>query len=85
MNSMFSSFDALCAEFLGQAVGSSFFASAAAARSAPRSAPSDERAAEGARKSREAKPPQAASGRRSVPRFAPELDGLNSFETLVSW
>lgn len=84
MNSLFSSFDALCAEFLGQAVGSNFAPVACPGR---RSAPSDEHAPDSATKSRGAKPPpprREESGRRSGPRFAPELDGLNIFETLVS-
>ncbi|PSS11262.1 Apical endosomal glycoprotein [Actinidia chinensis var. chinensis] len=83
MNSIFSSFDAVCAEFLGQSIKASL----------PGRLQSNQL-------SRELKdtvnnsspPPPASSYTRSRPqqqkaaaRFAPELDGLFCFETLVSY
>ncbi|XP_021646531.1 uncharacterized protein LOC110639764 [Hevea brasiliensis] len=76
MNSIFSSFDALCAEFLGQTIRSSF-ASASADNLIKKPQQSSSLPSTADRKQEQ--PPSQA------PRFAPELDGLNFFETLVKY
>ncbi|GMI76546.1 hypothetical protein like AT1G32928 [Hibiscus trionum] len=76
MNSIFSSFDALCAEFLGQAV-KPFFASA-----------THKDGVSGGVVPEDMKKKQQGSVEKKqqrAPRFAPELDGLHCFETLVSY
>ncbi|KAK4744891.1 hypothetical protein SAY87_011203 [Trapa incisa] len=85
MNSMFSSFDALCAEFLGQTVKASF-PSVRPTRSSTGGRSSDElqgrRAGgieDGAGETKKSIHQQQKMG----PRFAPELDGIFCFETLV--
>jgi hypothetical protein len=88
MNSLFSSFDFLFAEFLGQTVKASFFPSA------PKAGRSDSIAtATGGFKSQHDGVPNPKKATENVnkkqqpkktPRFAPELDGLNCFETIVS-
>jgi len=88
MNSLFSSFDFLFAEFLGQSVKASFFPSA------PKAGRRDSTAtATGGVKSQHDGVPNPKKATESVykkqqpkktPRFAPELDGLNCFETIVS-
>ncbi|XWS50187.1 hypothetical protein CRYUN_Cryun12cG0067500 [Craigia yunnanensis] len=83
MNSIFSSFDALSAEFLGQAVrpffasttnkdGNSFFSSRGVTNKVTETMKKEQ---EGNVEKKQQRPP----------RFAPELDGLNCFETLVSY
>ncbi|KDP25224.1 hypothetical protein JCGZ_20380 [Jatropha curcas] len=76
MNSIFSSFDALCAELLGQTIKSSF-ASATSYRLLRNP------------EQRTSSPPQETNQRHQQPlrppRFAPELDGLNCFETLINY
>ncbi|XVE58179.1 hypothetical protein DITRI_Ditri04bG0149600 [Diplodiscus trichospermus] len=84
MNSIFSSFDALCAEFLGQAVrfsvaptpnkdGNSFLLSSRGLTN---------KTTENIKKKQEG---NVEKKLQRAPRFAPELDGLNCFETLVSY
>ncbi|KAK4752251.1 hypothetical protein SAY87_021049 [Trapa incisa] len=83
---MFSSFDALCAEFLGQAMRVSF-PSVRPARESTGGRSSDELQVRkaggmdsGAGETRNSNQQQ----QKTAPRFAPELDGLFCFETLVS-
>ncbi|PIA56170.1 hypothetical protein AQUCO_00700490v1 [Aquilegia coerulea] len=89
MNSIFSSFDVLCGEFfLHQKVG--FFQSSSSSSSTATSinkvvdvkntqSSQNERSSEG--NSQASKPSQQKQ--RRGPRFAPELDGLNCFETII--
>ncbi|KAK8512009.1 hypothetical protein V6N13_073844 [Hibiscus sabdariffa] len=82
MNSIFSSFDALCAEFLGKAVRP-FFASAT-----HKDAISSSVSGSVGLVSQDMKKNQQGNvekKQRPAPRFAPELDGLHCFETLVSY
>ncbi|KAB2608958.1 hypothetical protein D8674_012126 [Pyrus ussuriensis x Pyrus communis] len=82
MNSMFSSFDALCAEFLGQRVKSSFPTQQLKSTAA---VPSNNTISTAKQEGNmESLPEAKKQSRRSPPRFAVELDGLNCFETLVS-
>ncbi|KAB1205204.1 hypothetical protein CJ030_MR7G021968 [Morella rubra] len=81
MMSMFSSFDALCAESYGQKVSLSM-----GPTKEPKPKPK-ERAPEGY-----STPPKHCSGQRQpqekqqrMPRFAPELDGVHCFETIVPY
>ncbi|KAG5255314.1 Avr9/Cf-9 rapidly elicited protein [Salix suchowensis] len=62
MNSMFSSFDAFCAELLGQKLRSSFPIA-----------------------TNDCNTKRVSTVEKKVPRFAPELDGLNCFETIVNY
>ncbi|XAR70113.1 hypothetical protein NMG60_11026871 [Bertholletia excelsa] len=85
MNSIFSSFDAACAEFLGQTVKVSFTSSL-------RREPKETQITSNLSGKEGNSPPAVAActSRRSQqekasPRFAPELDGLNCFETLISF
>ncbi|KAE8663297.1 Detected protein of unknown function [Hibiscus syriacus] len=78
MNSIFSSFDALCAEFLGQAFRP-FFASSSTHKHDGISRLVSEPDMKKNQQANVDKKPRAAA-----PRFAPELDGLHCFETLVS-
>ncbi|GMP70738.1 hypothetical protein CsSME_00029461 [Camellia sinensis var. sinensis] len=80
--SLFSSFDALCAEYLGQKVGFSWakarkvdLDSSAVGHGKKTSSPMIVK--ESSNKSKE----EGKQQRR--PRFAPELDGVNCFETIV--
>ncbi|KAL7213990.1 hypothetical protein ACSBR1_026422 [Camellia fascicularis] len=80
--SLFSSFDALCAEYLGQKVGLSWakerkvdLDSSAVDHRKKTSSPMIVK--ESSNKSKE----EGKQQRR--PRFAPELDGVNCFETIV--
>ncbi|KAG2680640.1 hypothetical protein I3843_11G108700 [Carya illinoinensis] len=87
MNSMFSSFDAVCAELLGQTVRTSFSSIAKGTSNAAAAASSIDASK---KQQGDAQPPPACAKkeirpRQRVPRFAPELDGLNCFETLVSY
>ncbi|CAN6585746.1 unnamed protein product [Malus baccata var. baccata] len=82
MNSMFSSFDALCAEFLSQRVRSSFPTHQPKGTVA---VPSNNTISTAKQEGNmESSPEAKKQSRRSPPRFAVELDGLNCFETLVS-
>ncbi|EEF43466.1 conserved hypothetical protein [Ricinus communis] len=79
MNSMFSSFDVLCGEFLGQTIRSPFASATTPHHNLigkPKAA-SPSPSPEGVAKQQQ--PPKKAQ------RFAPELDGLNCFETLVNF
>ncbi|XP_022738217.1 uncharacterized protein LOC111290962 [Durio zibethinus] len=83
MNSIFSSFDALCAEFLGQAVRPSFASSTYKdANSFPCSRGVTNKVTDTIKKKQEG---NIEKKQHRAPRFAPELDGLNCFETLVSY
>ena len=84
MNSIFSSFDALCADFLGQAVRpsfasttnkdcNSFFLSSRGLTN---------KMTENMKKKQEG---NVEKKQQRATRFAPELDGLNCFETFVSY
>lgn len=80
---MFSSFDALCAEFLGKTVKPSFVFQA-------RSNDTNVKAQDVLNKKQEAGSSSSSGSvtkqqQQRVPRFAPELDGLNCFETLVGY
>ncbi|GMI95335.1 hypothetical protein like AT1G32928 [Hibiscus trionum] len=79
MNSIFTSFDALCAEFLGQTIRPSF------ASSTPKHgkvAIATNKASEDMNKNQQG---NVEKSQQRAPRFAPELDGLHCFETLVSY
>ncbi|XVF10283.1 hypothetical protein REPUB_Repub07fG0169400 [Reevesia pubescens] len=83
MNSIFSSFDALCAEFLGQAVKPSFAsATNKDGNSLFSSRGVTNKVTETMKKKQEG---NIEKKQQRAPRFAPELDGLNCFETLVSY
>jgi hypothetical protein len=92
MNSLFSSFDVLFAEVLGQTVKASFFPSAPkAGRSTDSTATAIATATGGVKSQHDGVPKKAAENvnkkqqpRKKTPRFALELDGLNCFETIVS-
>uniref|UniRef100_A0A2K2CDF7 Uncharacterized protein n=1 Tax=Populus trichocarpa TaxID=3694 RepID=A0A2K2CDF7_POPTR len=80
MNSMFSSFDALCAELLGQKVRSSLALTTMDCNT--------KRVGEDKLiKNREGSSSRSLARKqeKKVPRFAPELDGLNCFETIVNY
>ena len=82
MNSLFSSFDFLFAEFMGQAVRASIFPSAATAAAAnSRSVKSQ--LDDGVVKKATDNVSKKQQPRKTL-RLAPELDGLNCFETIVS-
>ncbi|CAN6713386.1 unnamed protein product [Malus baccata var. baccata] len=84
MNSLFSSFDALCAEVLGQMVKSSFPAHQLKSTAA---VPSSNTVNIAKQEGNMESSPEARvkkQSRRTPPQFAVELDGLNCFETLVS-
>lgn len=87
MNSMFSSFDALCAEFLSQKVRASFH-SVTSARSSRGGRTSDERQSRrggfDAEVGSDGENKNSNYQQKTAPRLAPELDGLFCFETLVS-
>ncbi|BFG32118.1 hypothetical protein CerSpe_183920 [Prunus speciosa] len=87
MNSMFSSFDALCAEFLGQKVKASFPTQQQKSTGAVvnnKSSVSDNlNNREEASLPQQAQPVKKQQSHKAAPRFALELDGLNCFETLV--
>ncbi|GMY30662.1 hypothetical protein FCV25MIE_25904 [Fagus crenata] len=91
MNSIFSSFDALCAEFLGQKVRASFPSVIKVDRNiqTERHEASDNVNKRQQHGDPSSSPPQPGSVRKDrqqkAPRFALELDGLNCFETLVSY
>ncbi|KAL4340989.1 hypothetical protein GQ457_08G035400 [Hibiscus cannabinus] len=74
MNSMFSSFDALCAELWGQAI-----------RFRPSFASSTQSAAKVSQDMNRKQQGNLEKKQQRAPRFAPELDGLHCFETLVSY
>lgn len=88
---MFSSFDAVCAEMLGQTVRASFPSIAKGSGNTAAGAGIDvsKKQQQGdsippsvfVRKNKQ----QQQEQQRRAPRFAPELDGLNCFETLVSF
>ncbi|XVF12835.1 hypothetical protein REPUB_Repub08aG0154400 [Reevesia pubescens] len=85
MNSMFSSFDVLCAEFLGQAVTRTpTFASTTNkdCMSFLSGRVEANKVRETMKKRQEG---NVEKKQQRAPRFAPELDGLNCFETLVSY
>jgi hypothetical protein len=92
MNSLFSSFDFLFAEFLGQTVKASFFPSAPKAGRSDSTATATATAIGGVKSQHDGVPnPKKATENvnkkqqlKKTPRFAPELDGLNCFETIVS-
>ncbi|KAE8055027.1 hypothetical protein FH972_011897 [Carpinus fangiana] len=81
MNSLFSSFDFLFAEFLGQAVRASIFPSSAATAANSRSVKSQ--LDDGVVKKATDNVSKKQQPRKTL-RLAPELDGLNCFETIVS-
>ncbi|XVF51182.1 hypothetical protein PTKIN_Ptkin04bG0163900 [Pterospermum kingtungense] len=88
MNSIFSSFDALCAEFLGQAIRPSF--ASTTNKDANSSFLSSSRGltnktTESMKKKKKQEGNAEKKQQKKSPRFAPELDGLNCFETLVSY
>ncbi|XVE64579.1 hypothetical protein DITRI_Ditri07aG0111800 [Diplodiscus trichospermus] len=83
MNSIFSSFDALCAEFLGQAFRSSFASTTHKdGNNLFSSKGITNKVTETMKKKQEG---NVEKKQQRPPRFAPELDGLNCFETLVSY
>ncbi|KAL6280736.1 hypothetical protein ACE6H2_017617 [Prunus campanulata] len=87
MNSMFSSFDALCAEFLGQKVKASFPTqqqkSTGAVVNNKASVSDNLNNREEASLPQQAQPVKKQQSQKAPPRFALELDGLHCFETLV--
>ena len=89
MNSMFSSFDALCAQLLGQKVRSSLALTAMDCNTKRvLTAGDDSKVAEDKLiKNREGSSSRSVARKqeKKVPRFAPELDGLNCFETIVNY
>ncbi|KAH1114619.1 hypothetical protein J1N35_007997 [Gossypium stocksii] len=86
MNSIFSSFDALCAEFLGQSVRPSFASNSMNKGAADSFVNSrwgtNKLSSEPMQKKQER---NVEKKKQRAPRFAPELDGLNCFETIVSF
>ncbi|KAJ6417481.1 hypothetical protein OIU84_003243 [Salix udensis] len=80
MNSMFSSFDAACNEFLNQKVKSSF--AFTAMDSSTKVGEDDSIKNQEGSSSRSWTRKQE---KKKTPRFAPELDGLNCFETFVNY
>ncbi|KAF5175267.1 hypothetical protein FRX31_035141 [Thalictrum thalictroides] len=90
MNSIFSSFDALCFEyFLHKKVGfQSFFAISTCTinkvEGKNTQSGQNEKSSKGTSEATASKPPQQQQKQKSGPRFAPELDGLNCFETIIS-
>ncbi|KAJ0104708.1 hypothetical protein Patl1_17389 [Pistacia atlantica] len=86
MNSMFSSFDAFSAEFLGQKVRASFVSATKKVNNMQSESKDSTRVNKTSHmeKKQEGGPSssKASSGKA---RFAPELDGLNCFETIVSY
>jgi hypothetical protein len=84
MNSLFSSFDFLFAEFLGQALRASISPSAAAtAATAADSRSVKSQLDDGVVKKATDNVSKKQQPRKTL-RLAPELDGLNCFETIVS-
>ncbi|KAB2093654.1 hypothetical protein ERO13_A02G099100v2 [Gossypium hirsutum] len=87
MNSIFSSFDALCAEFLGQSVRPSFASNSMNKGAADSFVNSrwgtNKLSSEPMKKKQDGNVEKKKKQR--APRFAPELDGLNCFETIVSF
>ncbi|GLT64643.1 hypothetical protein SLA2020_371230 [Shorea laevis] len=81
MNSMFSSFDAFCAEFLGQKVRASFASSPSSGGS---NLIRNRKAAEVENGGRKQEAKAEKKRQQAAPRYAVEFDGLNFFETLVS-
>ncbi|XWS48717.1 hypothetical protein CRYUN_Cryun13aG0100400 [Craigia yunnanensis] len=82
MNSIFSSFDALCAEFLGQAVRPSFASTTNKdGNSFLTSRGLTNKMTENMKERPEG---NVEKKQQRAPRFAPELDGLNCFETLIN-
>ncbi|KAF9673091.1 hypothetical protein SADUNF_Sadunf11G0112700 [Salix dunnii] len=82
MNSMFSSFDALCNEFLNQKVKSSF--AYTAMDSNTKRVLSSQVGDDNLIKNQEGSSSRSLARKqekKKMPRFAPELDGLNCFET----
>lgn len=87
---MFSSFDFLCAELLGHKVKAVYAPSPSASSSSSGAAASTTTMEEKAKSVQQKKNSDAgekaeARQQRKTPRFAPELDGLNCFETLVPY
>ncbi|KAI5605929.1 hypothetical protein POPTR_001G449800v4 [Populus trichocarpa] len=89
MNSMFSSFDALCAELLGQKVRSSLALTTMDCNTKRVLTAGDNSmvAEDKLIKNREGSSSRSLARKqeKKVPRFAPELDGLNCFETIVNY
>ncbi|OAY59733.1 hypothetical protein MANES_01G055000v8 [Manihot esculenta] len=79
MNSIFSSFDALCAEFLSQTIRSRSSNFASATTHDLITKPQQSSSLQSTEDRKREQPP------RKAPRFAPELDGLNCFETIVNY
>ncbi|KAK4601120.1 hypothetical protein RGQ29_010624 [Quercus rubra] len=87
MNSIFSSFDALCAEFLGQKVRATFPSVTKVDRNSNIQAQRHDdgvlnKATDNVNKKQHG---SVRKDQQKTPRFALELDGLNCFETLVSY
>ncbi|KAB5521827.1 hypothetical protein DKX38_026146 [Salix brachista] len=90
MNSMFSSFDAFCAELLGQKLRSSFPIATNDCITKRVSTGGDDSKVEEdklMKKNGEGSSSRSSAGKqeKKVPRFAPEFDGLNCFETIVNY
>lgn len=89
MNTIFSSYDAVCAELLGLTVRSSFASVRKEADRSQQNGVAKKDADSIDRKIGEGDSSAPVSLRRPKlkrpPRFAPELDGLHSFETLVPY
>ncbi|KAF8042800.1 hypothetical protein BT93_A1201 [Corymbia citriodora subsp. variegata] len=78
MMSIFSSFEALCAEAHGQKIAFSF----SPAKAQP---PVDSSAAEKVKKVGGKPLPGQSQPKKRAPRFAPELDGVHCFETILPY
>ncbi|XP_010542077.1 PREDICTED: uncharacterized protein LOC104815392 [Tarenaya hassleriana] len=74
MNSMFSSFDALCAELMGMKIAAASAFSGCSERNA---------AAAGDQSATQKTDKKKTRSLQKTPRFAPELDGLHCFETII--
>ena len=87
MNSMFSSFDAFCAELLGQKLRSAFPLATNDCNTMRVSTVGDDSKVAEDKLNREGSSSRSLAGKqgKKVPRFAPELDGLNFFETIVNY
>ncbi|KAF9601640.1 hypothetical protein IFM89_021106 [Coptis chinensis] len=85
MMSLFSSFDALCAEYLGQKVGcgSSLIMSSTIVKKEVKNMGQKQKETSISTPSTQVNS-KSQKKQHTTPRFAIELDGLNCFETIVS-
>ncbi|KAF5734946.1 hypothetical protein HS088_TW15G00444 [Tripterygium wilfordii] len=82
MNSIFSPFDALCADFF---VSRAQFPTTSAESNKKQVVLNKVKETENLKEKKREGAAAPVRDHRKAPRFAPELDGLNCFETLVSY